>query len=214
MRTHTTEVAVAPQFYGGIQPQAMGLQEFSVHDASKTWEDGGRHQELLQQGIAAALEQVRATLAPEIKRYGAEQVREGVADYVANCYFEAGVVGDDIHIAVDASNNEATFRVHVPLIEVLAAAAADALKRRDTFAANYLNEVVGVLEEMKEPLQQQQAAKEQQQAAKTVEIRIGAGGSGGRGSSISAAGGGGLIGGDIASRGAFPPIQSGRKGRP
>jgi hypothetical protein len=105
-------------YYGGLKPTGViGGEQFQTHDASATWNDGGR----------AA--QLAAELTAALKTYGAEQARDAVLDYASDAWADGAMIDGKVAIVVDQSNEAAQFRVHWDLETLLKTIINDALDK-------------------------------------------------------------------------------------
>lgn len=119
-RTAVPAKPVEPSYYGGLKPTgSINADGFRAHDAATTWDDHGRAVQLAQE------------IADAIKAYGAEQVRDGVADYNSDAYLDMSVIDDMAVIVMDSSNEAAQFHVYWSLEDLLSKSASDAIAAGD-----------------------------------------------------------------------------------
>jgi hypothetical protein len=87
-----------PFAYAGREPSAVvGLQEFADHDPTQAWDDGGAAHGLV------------ADLGEAVKRYGADQVKIAILEYLAKATAHLTAIHRELCFAVDASNNAVQF---------------------------------------------------------------------------------------------------------
>lgn len=125
-------VSAKVAFYGGLQPQGViGQEQFAQHEAERYWNDNDAHAGIIEEAISEAIEVIRENLRERVRVYGAEQARDAVTDYLSNGYFDVAVIGGELCVAFDASNEGAELRPWVRLGDLLEAAAKQAEKQRD-----------------------------------------------------------------------------------
>lgn len=122
------QVPVQPEpieYFGALKPAGViGATGFQKHEATSSWDDDGRAEQLAAD-ITAALQ----GLAGALKGYGAEQARDAVYDYVSNSYLDMAMVDGHASIVFDVSNEAAQLRVHWGLDELLSRVIQDALDK-------------------------------------------------------------------------------------
>lgn len=123
------------QFFGDLQASVIGGETFAAHDSSRTWDDSGAGKALIQdkldwlaEQISDAMTRVEQEVQADIKRYGADQARDAVYDYVANGRFSMAMIEGDPVVVFDASNVEAEFRVYVSLQDLIAQVVEDSAR--------------------------------------------------------------------------------------
>lgn len=125
----------AIQYFGDLKAHVIGGEAFASHDSAKTWDDSGASRTIIQdkldwlaEQISDAMTKIEQEAAAEVKRYGADQARDAVYDYIANGSFSMAMIEGEPCVVLDASNIESEFRVFVPLGELVAQALDDAAR--------------------------------------------------------------------------------------
>ena len=111
--------SAGPKTYGGLQPSgSFGADEFAAHDHLKSWQDSGAGEALVNQ--------VADNLLSLIPAYGAEQAKQAVLEYMTHAYADITAIKGELCLAVDSSNDAATFGVFWKLTDLLTKAIVEA----------------------------------------------------------------------------------------
>ena len=96
--------------FGGKLTGMFGRKAFGDHDALGTWDDSGE----------------TARISIDIHRTIAEQVKQGVIDYLEDGAFEYVMQGDKMFVAFRVANEKATLTAYVDPVAMLETALEDA----------------------------------------------------------------------------------------
>lgn len=126
------ELSVAgPKAYGGLKPSCtIGQEDFAAHDATKAWGDDG------------GADALTASIAPDVRAYGAEQAKQAVLDYTQNAFADITAINGDACFLLDVSNEVVPYAVGWNLKSLLLKAIAEAENAGDTEALSAIGRMI------------------------------------------------------------------------